>query len=88
MAVYTQSVFTPALSVSPAGAEDTDRTEELEEMERSLVVFSLERGEKKNAQHNGTYVEGLLEVVLYFYLYNLLFNASILERAHRKHSQQ
>lgn len=47
MAVYTQSAFTPALGVSPAGAEDTDRTEELEEMERSLVVFSLERGEKK-----------------------------------------
>lgn len=41
---------TPALSVSPAGAEDTDRPKELEEMERSLVVFSLERGEKCTAK--------------------------------------
>lgn len=50
---------TAELRVSPAGIEDADRTEELEELERSLVVLSLKRAERKT-RPNGTDLNLLL----------------------------
>lgn len=76
---------TPALRVSPARVKDADRTKDLEELEWSLVVLSLKRGER-NKQPNGTDLNDTF--VFSFYFYNWWFHTSILERANGKHLQQ
>lgn len=71
----------PVLTVSPASVEDADRTKELEELEWSLVVLSLKRGER-NIQPNGTDLNYTFFFLLSFL--ELMFSTHHLEKSQQK----